>query len=322
MNKKLLKEIMSVQSESYKTKDMQEYILKYITKLQKDKACKYTVKQDHYNNIYVTKQLRNIKDTIYPTMVCHIDTVHDINYNVEVIEKDNIMFAMDMLKIEQYGIGGDDKVGIYITLEMLKSFDNFKAAFFLDEEVGCVGSGQADMSFFDDSTFILQCDRQGETDFVNAISSTQLYNNEIQDQILPILVDYNRKQVPGGMTDVQSIAKQTKCQVANMSCGYYNPHQETEFIDLIVIQDTMQMCEEILQITSDKLYRMERVVEYDYNYYDTYDFDNLCPVCNSRTLLDDFDHTRFCITCSDYVYNLMEKEEHEIDHYNHQFNII
>jgi tripeptide aminopeptidase len=322
MNKKLIKQIMSVQSESYKTQDMQIFILEYIKELQKDHACKYTVKQDQYKNIYVTKKLRNITDTIYPTMVCHIDTVHEINNSVEVIEKDNVMFAMDMLKVEQYGIGGDDKVGIYITLEMLKSFDNFKAVFFLDEEVGCVGSNQADMSFFDDSTFILQCDRQGEEDFVNVIGSTKLYNNEIQDQILPILVDYNRKQVPGGMTDVQSIAKQTKCQVANMSCGYYNPHQETEFIDLIVVEDTLKMCEEILQITSDKLYRMERVVEQDYNYYDTYDFDLLCPKCNTRTLLDDFDDQRFCISCNDYVYNIMETEEYEIDSTYNRFNII
>jgi len=322
MNKKLIKQIMSVQSESYKTQDMQIFILEYIKELQKDHACKYTVKQDHYKNIYVTKKLRNITDTIYPTMVCHIDTVHEINNSVEVIEKDNVMFAMDMLKVEQYGIGGDDKVGIYITLEMLKSFDNFKAVFFLDEEVGCVGSNQADMSFFDDSTFILQCDRQGEEDFVNIIGSTKLYNNEIQDQILPILVDYNRKQVPGGMTDVQSIAKQTKCQVANMSCGYYNPHQETEFIDLIVVEDTLKMCEEILQITSDKLYRMERVIEQDYNYYDTYDFDLLCPKCNTRTLLDDFDDERFCISCNDYVYNIMETEEYEIDNTYNRFNIV
>jgi len=304
---------MSVQSESYKTEKMQQYILKYIKKLQKDKACSIHVKQDHYNNIYVTKTLKNINDQIYPTMVCHIDTVHDINNNVEVIEKDNIMFAMDMLLVEQYGIGGDDKVGIFITLSMLESFDNFKAVFFLDEEVGCVGSNQADMSFFDNSTFILQCDRKGESDFVNTIGSTKLYNNEIQDTILPILVDYNRKQVDGGMTDVQSIAKQTNCQVANMSCGYYNPHQETEFIDLIIVQETLEMCEEILQITSDKLYRMERKIEQDYNYYDTYEFDNLCPVCNTRTLLDDYENERFCISCSDYVNNIMETEQYNMD---------
>ena len=129
VNQNLIK-VMSVQSTSYKTERMQRFIKKEIARMNLGHTT------DKYGNIYVTKGDADL----YPTMVCHIDTVHDININVQVVQLDDVLLAIDTKTMQRYGIGGDDKVGIYITLELLKQFDNFKAVFFLDEEVGCVGS--------------------------------------------------------------------------------------------------------------------------------------------------------------------------------------
>ena len=102
-----------------------------------------TITFDDYGNMYVTKG-----DGPYPAMVCHTDTVHDIVKEpvAACIAKGNIV-AFKTLSMEQIGTGGDDKVGIHITLELLKQKTNMKAAFFLDEEVGCIGSSNANFKF-------------------------------------------------------------------------------------------------------------------------------------------------------------------------------
>lgn len=48
------------------------------------------------------------------------------------------------------GLGADDKNGIWIALKCLRKYDSLKLAFFVSEEVGCVGSGKAVMDFFND----------------------------------------------------------------------------------------------------------------------------------------------------------------------------
>ena len=46
------------------------------------------------------------------------------------------------------GIGADDKNGIWICLKCLEDFKAVKCAFFVQEEVGRIGSSHADMTFF------------------------------------------------------------------------------------------------------------------------------------------------------------------------------
>jgi len=317
-----LTDIMSIQTKSYKTKSMRNYIKSRIKKL------KLKYEQDNYGNIYVTKG----DIDRYPTMVCHIDTVHDINKNVHVMRYNDIMFAMDMQKVEQYGIGGDDKVGIYITLQLLESFDYFKAVFFLDEEVGCVGSSKANFDFFNDSTIVLQCDRRGYNDFVNTISGTQLFDDTLQYDIQDILTQYGRNVVSGGMTDVESIAEKTNVQVANMSCGYYNPHSNEEYIKISEVHKTLYMCNEILLRTSNKLYRIENRINHNHyswagnygtsqywsynNGYGTayYDTDvsyepEICPHCGvNDAYYDEWDDLWYCMSCEMETTNYQMQE--------------
>lgn len=246
VNQNLIK-VMNVQSTSYKTERMQRFIKKEIAKMNLGHTT------DKYGNIYVTKGDADL----YPTMVCHIDTVHDINNDVQVVQLDDVLLAIDTKTMKRYGIGGDDKVGIYITLELLKQFDNFKAVFFLDEEVGCVGSSQADFKYFDDSTIVLECDRRGYNDFVTSISGTKLSDETLHNDIDDILTKYGRVKCNGGITDVGEIAEENTVQVANMSCGYYDPHSDNEYIIISEVESTKQMCYEILSKTSDKRYEIQ-----------------------------------------------------------------
>ena len=265
MKNNFLASVMRVQSASYKTKRMAKFIIKT---LKKD-GLGYT--KDKYGNIYVTKGDADL----YPTMVCHIDTVHDINDNVRIVQTGDKMFAIDSTNCHRIGIGGDDKVGIYITLCCLRKFDNFKAVFFLDEEVGCVGSSNADFSFFNDSTIVLECDRRGYGDFVTNISGTKLSNEKFIDDVQDILDNFRYVTCNGGMTDVEEIATNTDVQVANMSCGYYEPHTENEYIIISEVEKVKRMCIEIFTRTVNTRYTMDkdsRVTYYDYGYNYGYDY--------------------------------------------------
>ena len=92
----------------------------------------------------------------------HIDEVHRNktgSYGAYVVA-DEMVIGYDMRKKHQTGIGADDKNGIWICFKMLERFKNMKCAFFVGEETGCVGSGRADMDFFNDCRFVIQCDRR------------------------------------------------------------------------------------------------------------------------------------------------------------------
>tara|TARA_R100000734_G_C3317892_1_gene111441 strand:+ start:1721 stop:2776 length:1056 start_codon:yes stop_codon:yes gene_type:complete len=240
---KNLCKLVTIQSASYQTKVMMRYIKGVVQSIG---GC--TMSFDDYGNMYVTKG-----SGPYPAMVCHTDTVHDIVKEpiASAVIKGNIV-AFKTISMEQVGTGGDDKVGIHITLELLKERENMKAVFFLDEEVGCIGSSSCDFKFFDDCLFVLECDRRGDTDFVNSISGTELYGNDFAEAIKVILQKHNRTTCSGGMTDVLEIAYETDLPVANMSCGYYKPHSDEEYININDVISTYELCLDIFKYINIK----------------------------------------------------------------------
>jgi hypothetical protein len=181
-------------------------------------------------------------------MVAHMDTVHDITDDLFPLEFNGMITGFDRINMEQVGIGGDDKVGIYIALECLRDFDDMKVVFFRDEEVGCMGSYGARMSFFDDCRFVLQCDRRGNSDFITDASGVELSSKCFQDDVLPIISSYDYKFAKGMMTDVMALKEnQIDVSVANISCGYYNPHSPNEYVDVIDVAVCLEMCQTIIR---------------------------------------------------------------------------
>ena len=263
--KSRLKDVMSVQTTSYNTKLMNRFIIDQAKSIPNTKV----VKKD--GNIYVTKG----KADIFPCVVAHTDTVHEIEKEFHVLECDGVMLAVNH-NYERVGVGGDDKVGVFVALESLRDFDNIKVAFFRDEEVGCHGSKVADMSFFNDVAFVLQCDRQGYEDFVSSIFMSDMYNKEFSEAMQELLYKYGRIESDGGLTDVYQLTENgLEVCVANMSCGYYDPHTDNEYIDIEEVFATLDFVKEICNDLGDT--RWEIKTE-DRGYY---------PKYNSRHRYDD-----------------------------------
>ena len=237
-------EVLSIQSESYNQYRMFAYIIRELNRL----GCTYYT---HDGNIYATKGNADK----FPCVVSHMDTVHDIGEDLTVLDIDGVLTGFNCYTMTQSGIGGDDKVGVFVCLQALDKCDNIKAVFFRDEEVGCGGSYQADKDFFTDCKFVLQCDRRGNTDFVINASGYELSNSLFQDDVLPILTKYGYSFSDGAMTDVMALKSLgIPCSMANISCGYYNPHMDNEYVVIGDVYNVLDMVLDIIHELPNKDY--------------------------------------------------------------------
>ncbi len=237
MNKDLLWKILHIESSSYHCEAMLEFLAKYAKEKGYDGF--YDTPTGNY---YMTKGASKT----YPCVVAHVDTVHKITgHGISLVTFGNKVTGFDGIDMEQTGIGGDDKCGIYAALHCMEALPACKAAFFVDEEVGCKGSKHCYMKFFKDCRFVLQADRRGNADFVNDIFGP-LSSTRFQRDVLPIITEFGYKFHDGMMTDVEALRDaKIGISVANMSAGYYNPHSVREYIDLDDLENVCLMMEKI-----------------------------------------------------------------------------
>lgn len=289
-----IKEIHSIQSKTYEQSDMLDYIyykiLEYGGNATFDKA----------GNLYGTKGLSNA----YPCVVAHTDTVHDIipNSAFEVVVLEDKMFAIDNRSCTRVGIGGDDKVGIFLALEAFKNNDAIKVAFFVDEEHGCIGSREAEMSFFKDVSFVMQGDRKKYSDFTNNIMGVQMFDKDFSNKINDIAEMFNKKEVRGGLTDVYQLA-QNGLEVCafNSSCGYYDPHRPIEYIVIDEVILTSVFFQEVINKLYDghTRYLIDRKLKNQYTFHESWKPKFHCRKCKTK-LEEDLDNMFFCNNCSNY----------------------
>jgi len=248
-----------------------------------------------------------------------MDTVHDIIDDYKVFDYDGCLYALDTSNMSRTGIGGDDNVGIFITLQTLRSHRVIKCAFFVDEVLGCVGSQNLDtkMGFFDDVGMVLQCDREGHDGFVDNIYGTKLSSDEFIAAISGTLSTYGRKVTTGGMTDVYQLVEDfLNVSVANMSCGYYLPHTYDEFVESTVVFDTLDMVNEIINKIGKRKWPLVKSKRHVFNSSsDSYWGDAKveaqkpedkpdgvnCSCCGGKdTMYDNLAYMYYCFTCDMY----------------------
>lgn len=213
----LLKSLYEIHAPSGNEKKIRKFVKRIAT--QRGGVCV----QDKKGNLYVTKG----DASTYPCICAHLDQVQDAHSkDFKVIKQDDIIFAYSAKSKAQQGLGADDKNGIWIALELLGELDVLKCAFFVGEEIGCVGSSEADMEFFKDVRYCIQPDRRNGDDLITNISGS------ICSEDFLAAIDYAKfgyKETTGLMTDVEELCEQgIGVSCINISCGYYNPHTDHE----------------------------------------------------------------------------------------------
>ena len=201
-------------------KKMRRFIKRHIN----NNIAGVTIVQDNAGNLLITKG----DSDSYPCICAHMDQVQHLHpKDFTCVENDDVIFGYSTKERKQFGLGADDKNGLFIALECLASYDAIKCAFFVGEEIGCKGSGAVDISFFDDCRYCIQIDRRGNSDMVTDIYSEMCSEEFIND------VDchsHGYEISDGLMTDVAELRERgVEVSCINLSCGYYEPHTDYEF---------------------------------------------------------------------------------------------
>lgn len=286
-----LKDVLSVQTSSHQEKRMIKYIKSFISKNIPEANVYVKAK-----NIYVSKGTLSRGEN-YPCVVAHTDTVHDIHKDFSVFEADDLLFAFSSDEQEQVGIGGDDKSGIWIALEMLLKKDVIKGSFFWGEEIGCKGSSDADTKFFDDVGYCIQCDRRGNTDFITSIYGDEIVSEEFRSVIKPVIKRHKYKEDDGAMTDVYQLKESINVSMVNMSCGYYSPHSDQEVVSITDSLDCLEMVDELIETLGLNRYEHTMVSSYS-NYYNANYW--ATPLANKKIQSEDiYDVSKYEGVCFD-----------------------
>jgi putative aminopeptidase FrvX len=252
-----LKEILSIPSVSGREEKVRKYIADWATIRN---IPHYT---DKIGNIYLTKG----ESEYYPCMVAHMDTVHKIDsYGIEIVEETYIKSQYDYSSVcdgqqvlrgyvkgkthtrnNRTGCGGDDKAGIFLALEVMDKFDVMKCAFFVSEEIGCIGSREADPEFFKDVAYTIQHDSPENDTISWYCSGYQLFSSEwakpgvvideetgrerFEGKIGDLLYDYGvRIFARHPFTDVSQLTKKFDFECINLPAAYYQYHTSNECV--------------------------------------------------------------------------------------------
>lgn len=260
----ILKKLYRIQAKTGQEETMINYLVSLILTLVPEVQIEVVEK-----NIYVTK---GVSET-YPCIASHIDQVQPICKDITVFEQCGIFFGFDFVARKQVGLGADDKNGVFLAILAIMNTPIIKAVFFHGEETGCNGSNKCDMTFFDNVRYVVQCDRKGNSDFVNQGSSVDLCSKEFETDCQ--LERFGYKACSGGTTDVVALKKQgLKVSCVNLSVGYENQHKDNETASLPDIRKCWEFVQHIL--TLDKVYPHTYTAptttygNYDYNYYNGY----------------------------------------------------
>ena len=251
-NLELLKEVLSIPTHTYQEHRMISFLEKWLAK---NNIPSYT---DEYGNIYAVKKTTLLDDEFFPCVVSHTDTVHAIS-NIHILEQmledsDGVL-KESLTSVDEdgkpNGIGGDDKCGVYICLQLLMDLPNVKAAFFVSEETGCKGSLNADPDFFTDVAYAIQFDAPENWMITYTCMGIPLFDMNSEfftkcDEILTNRFNHKKKYLRHPYTDVYSLKKLFDFSCINISCGYYNYHRPNEYVVIDDVQNALEVGKEMI----------------------------------------------------------------------------
>lgn len=175
-----------------------------------------------------------------PYIVAHADTVHAIvdkkRYATACYVDDNgdmVYYAYDPTTNGARGIGGDDKVGLWVAIEAAYALDDVGVVITVDEEIGALGAISIDPAEFDDAAVLIEVDRKGGTEAIYESFCGEMSSQAWRDHVDPIIASHGLKwSAEGTMTDVTEILDLhiADVSVVNLAAGYYGAHTSSEVV--------------------------------------------------------------------------------------------
>lgn len=263
----LLSRFLAIQAPSGREEEMVEAVVSFI-KSQEFKNIK--VELDEKGNILVTKGQADL----FPCFVSHLDEANAMQSNRTILKLENVYIGINKYTGKYAGTSGDDVVGIYICLEALRRYDNIKVAFFVEEEIGTIGSSAVDIEFFKDCAFIFQPDRKGNDEVIKYTNGIDTASDEFKSLFTDVMKEYSYKYADGTSTDVGNLIKRkANCCGFNFACGYYQPHTLEEKVCISDVENCMNLMfkmADIVMSTGKKYDYIPTVKSYSTSYGRSY----------------------------------------------------
>jgi tripeptide aminopeptidase len=211
---------------------------------------------DERGSIYATK---GSGPGFYPMVCAHTDTVHQIRTRIEVEEGCGILRAYTP-DGDSTGCGGDDKAGIFVCLELLRIRPRLKAAFFVSEEIGCIGSSHADLAFGQDVGYCIEFDSPNGDIISYSCDGMQLFDDRgpFAEAVLPVLDAHGMtKWQRHPFTDVAQLRRRFDFECLNLPCGYHDMHSDREYVVLSEVDNAICAGLEIVGAAQGNKYLLE-----------------------------------------------------------------
>jgi len=199
-------------------------------------------------------------------LVAHMDTVHmhnggkkPTNIYIDLEDKDS---PNGDLWCEE-GIGGDDRCGVFLVMELIKRLD-CHVLFTEEEEHGAIGAHNFCKSQIKPNVqFIVEFDRRNGNDAV-------FYDCDSKE-FCDFVESYKFKKTFGTFSDISIIAPHLGIAAVNLSSAYYNPHTVNEYIRIHELDRIIDQAIPLISDVSQKFEYVKKTYTYTtYNGHNTY----------------------------------------------------
>lgn len=179
-------------------------------------------------------------------LTAHMDTVHAL----PVKRVQTIAETDDIIVSSPQGIGGDDRCGIWVILDVLPRLiaDGIRPAvlFCEDEEIGGVGSGKFCRTEYIDELaqlkYLIELDRKGNNDAVYYDDANTKFHKYIRQ-----VTGY--KEAHGSFSDISHLCPACGVSGVNLSVGYYNAHHTDEYVRVAEMAHTADVVVDLIKDT-------------------------------------------------------------------------
>lgn len=171
-------------------------------------------------------------------LVAHLDTVHQKPVEIICYSQDGGIL------MSPQGIGGDDRAGVYMIMEIIKE-NPCHVLFCEDEECGGIGAGKFVASKHKpDVNYIIELDRRGHNDAV--------FYGCCNEDFTTFICSYGFEEQYGSFSDISIIAPQLGIAAVNISAGYYNEHRIHETIYMHDIENNIRRLNQMISSNTER----------------------------------------------------------------------
>lgn len=269
MNKDFLKEVLSLPSISGDESMVRDFIIEFA---EKNGIEHYS---DKKGNLYLTKGMLDSTEEYFPCVVSHMDTVHRTHVSLIenkerliIKENDGNLTAFHPTTEIQTGIGGDDKCGVFVCLELFNKIDKLKGAFFVEEEIGMKGSKESDDYFFSNVGYAIQFDAPSSNWITEVCWGVNLFDSDFKEIIKDNLNESGYTKFSyDPFTDVNQLASKYDFNCLNLGCGYYRQHTDQEYVVVSEVEDSVNAGEKLISHLGNVKYtHNKKLIKENYSY--------------------------------------------------------